>query len=691
MLTRFPRLRMLLPLLLIFFATLVVLRCGFYLHFLADKLQQPNDVILKAFFIGVRFDLRIAILALLPVAIISLLPRPFGLRGRIGYRLTMLYAFLAVFGLVTFYISDFAHYSYLDERLNASVLRFAEDGMDSVTMVWQTYPVVWLLSIQIVVTVAAALLVRKFIRRYRQSNIRGSWLRFVVTSAVVMPLLVFGFMGKIGSTVPLRWGDAFFSGNPEVSALGLNPVVFFFDTLNNQTRPYDKEKLRAAYPAVAEYLGVDEPNVEALSFTRHAAGRNVEGRRPNVIFIHLESLGANRSGLYGNPLNATPNLDKAGRAGIFFPNFMVPAVGTARTVFGLVTGVPDVTWGGSTATRNPLIANQYTLVNAFTDYKKLYFIGGSAGWANVKGLLDSSIDDLELWEEGSYDAPNNDVWGISDRDLFLAADKRLDELPPEKPFVAFIQLAGNHRPFTIPDDGSGFEVKDVPQDELNKYGFLAADQYNATRLLDFNLGFFLYELMAQSHYADNTVVVMYGDHNDRSTSTEHMGYSEALYLDKFHVPLVIYGPSSIPEPRVINEAAGLVDVLPTALGVVGLPYENRTLGRDLLTWDKQGKDSYALTFGGDRTNRPQIGLLGESFWLGMFYNGEEPKLHPLKNASLKNEVGASQPEALATYDSMLEGMYQTARYMLHHNLKSAQKKRTYKEDALSDDALTEKE
>lgn len=666
MLSRFPRLKMLLPLLLLFFVTLVALRVGFYFYFLADKLDQPTDVILKALSIGIRFDLRIAVLMLLPLAITSFMPRWFGLRGAFGSRLALVCSTLAVAAVTFFYITDFAHYSYLDERLNASVLRFAEDGFDSVQMVWESYPVLWLVLLLLLATVSGAWLFSGAIRRYRGTRPIKFGVQFVVVSALMFPLTVFAIMGKVGETIPLRWSDAYFSGNQDVAALGLNPIVFFFDTLSNQTRPYDENKLREHYQLVADYLGVDQPDSNTFSFSRQVKGKPRAGKLPNVVFIHLESLGANRSGLYGNPLEATTRIDQAARDGIFFPNFMVPSSGTARTVFGLITGIPDVTWGGSTATRNPLIANQYTLVNAFAGYNKLYFIGGDAGWANIKGLLESGIDGLELWEEKDYDAPSVDVWGVSDRDLFSAAHKRLNALPDDKPFVAFIQLAANHRPFTIPDDNSGFISKVLPESEVQKYGFLGLDQYNAVRLMDFNIRYYLDELVANSHYANNTIFVMYGDHNDRSNHSVHMGYSEKLVLDKHHVPMFIYAPGIIETPQVIEQATSLVDIMPTTLGLIGLPYENRTLGRDMLSWDKE---SYAVTFGGDRSNRPLIGLLDQDYLLSMYYDGSDAHLYPLKDASFSNDVFARQPEAASQRKAMLDGIYQAARYMLEHNRK----------------------
>ncbi len=670
MLSRFPRLKMLLPLLALYFTVLVVLRVGFYYWFLADTLDPPADVLWQAFGIGVRFDLRIALLLLLPLALVSYLPGVVGLRSRFGAMLAVI-ASAVLAGTVTFfYIADFAHYAYLDERLNASVLRFLEDGVDSFQMVWESYPVVLLLFVLFSITGLVAVLTQSAVRGYRSSAINHSGVRHLAVAVVVLPSLVFSVMGKVGATVPLRWSDAYFSGNQEVTALGLNPVLFFFDTLQNATRPYDEDTLREHYPLVARYLGVDTTAGEDIQFSRHVDGHDWPGRRPNVIFVHLESLGANRSGLYGNPMNATPNIDAIARDGIFFPNFMVPSSGTARTVFGLITGIPDVTWGGSTATRNPLIANQHTLVNAFDGYRKLYFIGGSAGWANIKGLLETGIDDLELWEEGDYEAPNVDVWGISDRDLFKAAHARLEQLPPDQPFVAFIQLAGNHRPFTIPEDDSDFEVRAADEAELHRFGFLGADQYNAIRLMDYNIGYYLDELVAKSHYANNTLFVMYGDHNDRSKRSEHMGYSDALYLDKHHVPMFLYGPGVINEAAVIDHPASLVDIMPTVLSYIGLPYDNRTMGRDLLATHEE---DFALTFGGDRNNRPTIGLLGRDYHVSMYADGADAKLYSLAQPSLDNDVAAQHPEQFAYQRDLLMGLYQSARYMLLHNRKDRDK------------------
>lgn len=106
---------------------------------------------------------------------------------------------------------------------------------------------------------------------------------------------------------------------------------------------------------------------------------------------------------------------------MFFDNCYTPHYGTARGVWATITGVPDVE-AVETASRNPALVDQHTIINDFTGYEKFYFIGGSSSWANIRGLLTNNITGLKLYEEDSYASPRADVWGISDKNLFKEAN-----------------------------------------------------------------------------------------------------------------------------------------------------------------------------------------------------------------------------------------------------------------------------
>ena len=134
---------------------------------------------------------------------------------------------------------------------------------------------------------------------------------------------------------------------------------------------------------------------------------------------------------------------------------------------------------------------------------------------------------MELIEMEDIDRPRVDVWGVSDLDLFKEADKILkDKKYSESPSFIIIQTAGNHRPYTIPDDNEGFIKKTHRKDDLNKSGFKSIEQYNAMRLLDHSIERF-FELAKKSSYYDNTVFVLFGDHGTADPKAEHMEIGRA--------------------------------------------------------------------------------------------------------------------------------------------------------------------
>ncbi|MFH7346995.1 sulfatase-like hydrolase/transferase, partial [Pseudomonas syringae group genomosp. 7] len=75
-----------------------------------------------------------------------------------------------------------------------------------------------------------------------------------------------------------------------------------------------------------------------------------------------------------------------------------------------------------------------------------------------------------------------------------------------------VQTAGNHRPFTIPQVNDGFQVSVKSLEQVQAGGSRSVEQYNAVRLLDFNMGR-LMELAKAGGYYDNTIFVLFGDHN----------------------------------------------------------------------------------------------------------------------------------------------------------------------------------
>lgn len=653
------------------FALLAALRLVFLISFSGLDLNTPG--LAETLGIGLRFDLRLAVLIMLPLAVLAWLPR---------WNLTTLPALrwlargylvvaLAVVGLV--YIIDFGHYAYLGVRINATVLRYLQDAQISQQMVWETYPVLWITTcwLAAVALWVWALVCLERLTLDREPTVIGKWavasMAFVGVVAVLLALLGRVANLNLENPVPLRWSDAFFSGNSQVAAVGLNPVLFLYDTLKVGQAQFDEATVRKHYPQIAEYLGIDQPDPQQLNFTREQGVQpyRLQGERPpNVIFVMLESLGTSAVGAYGNPLNPTPNLDKLATQSWFFKHFYVPVTGTAKTVWASITGVPDVT-RQETATRNPLITRQHTLINAFESYQKFYMINGNAGWANINALIRQSIDGVQLFDESYWRSPRVDVWGISDLDLFKEGDQLLRAVPKERPFFAYVQTSGNHRPFTIPKQNDGFQVRDVTLEQAQAAGSRSVEQYNAVRLLDFNIGR-LMDIAKAGGWYDNSIFVFFGDHNTRISQIPHLPPAfEQLGLESNNVPLLIHAPGL--QPRVIEEAVGLADLLPTVAGMAGVPFRTGAMGRDIQQPAPEGERVVPLVL--HEGTFPIIGGVTQDFLLQMQHDGSSPTLHDLASPTPREDVAEQHPEEFQRLQGLTRGLHESARLMLFRNVR----------------------
>ena len=650
MLNRLPALvRLILALTAINWVVFAVFRGAFWAIFHDTLAAASWPDVLNALSIGLRFDLRLALDICLPLALLGWIPilnpaRHAGARAAwIGY-------FAAVQCAVLFlYFVDFGHYSYVRVRLNASLVDHLTPVGVAARVAWETYPIVWAVAALALLTAAYAWLANRVARRALSEGGAppGKWTRRGAV-AVVAALYVLGIWGK-WSWYPLRWSEAYFSANEAVAALALNPVLFLADTADEHAAPYDEEKVREHYAFTASLLGVRTPDDKKLDFARYLTPARKPATRYNLVVIHLESFAAFKSGTFGNPLNATPHFDAIAREGLLFTNFFVPEVPTARSVFEMLTGIPDVNPSG-TASRNPLIVNQHTAVNALEGYEKYYFLGGSATWGNIRGLFTHNIPGLHIFEEGDYDAPQVDGWGVSDVVLFDKAHTTL--LEEKKPFFAFIQTAGNHRPYDIPDDHPGFELAQMDAAKLAENGFDGLPAYNGLRYLDFALGSY-FEKARKSPYFKNTVFIMYGDHGNPSTKQTPW---QQLMLTGYHVPCVIYAPGLVRAGTRVDFTASSTDILPTSLGLLGVPYLNTALGRDLLALGP-GDPHFSLI--------GQEGVLDDEFYFRA--DPGTPRLFRYRSDTATEDVHERYPEKVAELKRLQEALYETAKYLLYHN------------------------
>ncbi|HEX8313872.1 MAG TPA: LTA synthase family protein, partial [Flavisolibacter sp.] len=471
--------------------------------------------------------------------------------------------------------------------------------------------------------------------------------RWFLATIVLLGLFVYG-----GFPQPLQWNAAFRMKNDFSGYLALNPLQTFFSTLGNRKPHFDKGKAKDLYPALSEWMGWDASagtyKKEEVPVSKYFSSK------PNIVLVVCESFSMYRTSMSGNPMNTTPYFKKLADSGILFNRCFTPHFSTARGMFATITGIPDVQLA-KFSTRTEASQSQHTIINNFDGYNKLYFLGGSPAFNNFEGLM-KNVNGVQMVTEGAFVSKPIDVWGISDKNLFLEANKFFTQ--QKEPFFAVIQSSDNHPPYTIAEEDKDFIRKEPDEMELEKYGFESAAQYNAMRYFDYSVEKFM-EKARKEPYFNNTLFVFVGDHGVAGNAT-------AIYqkewtdnrLTEMHVPLLFYAPGKLPV-QLRTEVVSQVDVLPTIAGIAGQKHTNSTLGRDVVNRHNNHSAFFI------RHDEGEIGLVTDDFYFtkNILFEREKIQLLNKKTVYSKQQMDSAQRRLSVVASGYLE----TARWMLMNN------------------------
>ncbi|MBM3922784.1 MAG: LTA synthase family protein [Sphingomonadales bacterium] len=642
-------------LLLIFLLLFSLFRIFIFFQFRPARL--PQGEVLSAFLLGLRYDLRWIAIVLLPIIALSIHPNWSPFYSNRNKKIWTWYLALITFLLFFFFAAGYGSFSYNQTPLDAGAMNFAEDFTISVRMIWQTYPLVWML-----LGILVAVLIFRWM--YHLSH----WQVINATDGQGIPhrrshflyalLLALGCIHGSFSFRSLDRTDSFRFSRVFLSYLAINPVQNFVATLGLRNATYDEYRARSLFPVMKKWIGL--PSGARFDFKRTVGPRSTAFEsRPNIVLVQCESFSMYKSTMSGNPLNTTPFFDSLCSKGIFFERCFSPTFSTARALFAILTGIPDAQFF-KFSSRNPSAIDQYTLISELDDYEKHYFLGGDAGFNNFEGIL-KNIPGLQMHTGESFSTPPINVWGISDKDLFAEANKRFSQ--STAPFFAYIQTAGNHRPFqrSISPADIDFKRDTLREEILQQNGFESLDEYNAFRYSDYCIRSFMNAAAKQPYY-NNTIFVFVGDHGVA-------GNAQAVYpplwteqrLTDLHVPLLFYAPGLL-APQRRTEVVSQIDVLPTIAGLLHRSYQNRTLGRDLL--DPNTKEHFAFV-----TNATdKIGIITNDYYLVHQVNTGEEELLPL---SVANDTlrSADRLRLQRSLSELAIAFFETSRYLILNNKK----------------------
>lgn len=426
------------------------------------------------------------------------------------------------------------------------------------------------------------------------------------------------FCGIRGSfqRYPLRVSFAYFCNDPFYNKVGVNPLFNIIKSAEYGATPVPKEiqaiDEKEALHYVQEQLHftpVDSLRPLVRKGTTH---RMLEGR-PNVVLVFMESMAADNMERKENGQWLTPYLRSLREKSIWWSNCYSVGVHTNNGIVGVHYGfLPNFAKPSM-----DVIADLYTGMPYYLQkngYSTMCFITGNPQYDNMNSFWrDNHIEEIY----SQYDYPQEKVvnnFGVQDEYLFeWGLDKLSERSKEDKPFFASFLTVSNHGPFVVPDE---FKSRaKLPKDQIIAYADDAIRKFM--------------EKASRTDWGKNTIFILVADHG--ASSIPHMAYDMPLSYN--YIPVFICSEMLVPQQ--ITRPASQIDIWVSLLSMLGIEYENNSLGIDIFSEERK----YAFFCGNEHLGVSD----GQWFWC---YNlpGQQERLYKIGD---ENDVMALYPQQAA--------------------------------------------
>jgi arylsulfatase A-like enzyme len=300
-----------------------------------------------------------------------------------------------------------------------------------------------------------------------------------------------------------------------------------------------------------------------------------------VVVVVIDSLRADHLHHAGDPRPLSPRLDLLAAQATRFSQAHAASPWTTPSVMSLLTGLVPASHHVDKNDR-ALAAGVQTLAERLQ----------SAGYATAAVMpaltladhfgFDRGFDEFIFATQGHNNVSG--PWSINQAIQVLRRH-------PDEPVFLYVHLWDVHYNYNPPlpqslrfqagrpagpgetDDvtaltAPGFDAADLPPQRL---AWLEGQYAGEILFTDEQVGRLLDELERQGRGGD-TLFVVTADHGEAFLEHGVLGHTVDLHDEMTHVPLLVRWPGQVTENRVFHEQVSLVDLAPTLLDLLGLPF-----------------------------------------------------------------------------------------------------------------------
>lgn len=295
----------------------------------------------------------------------------------------------------------------------------------------------------------------------------------------------------------------------------------------------------------------------------------------NIILITLDTTRADYLGLYGQPLNTSPNIDMLGDKSVVFEQCIAPIPITVPSHATILTGLMPRKHGA--------------LENTFFLPDKVETI---AEYLSARDYLAAAYVNVEFLRGHGFEqgmTSGDDPFFNDSAEVTENAIKYIDENKDEK-FFLWVHYFDAHSPYEPGKEYSSmFTEKDMDYDtaldgalknrsrtDLIKH--LRRLYMGELRQVDDNVGEILNRLR-DDDLMNRTIIVVAADHGEAIFEDGEFTHGSLVHDRTVRVPLIIYSPRL--SGLRIKEQVSLADIAPTILSHIGVKEKNKFDGIDL--------------------------------------------------------------------------------------------------------------
>lgn len=500
-------------------------------------------------FHGLPLDLSMAgYLTIIPVIIqiISLwiVPHPISITRKIYYGII---AFL----ISLVFICDLALYSYWGFRLDSTPLfYFFSSPKDALASTSIGFVIVLIVTLLILCLGLYFIMYKTLVQQKKEikmpkHRLGVSGAMFLVTGLLFIPI-------RGGFTVStMNISKAYFSNKMILNHAAINPLFSLMESISRETNFEEQYRFMDEKKADVEFSQLtDKPTTDSIP-------KLLNKKRPNIIFIVLESFMSKTMESLGGLPNVAVNMDKFGSEGVLFTHFYANSFRTDRGLVSILSGYPaQPTTSIMKYPRKTQFLPSIPKSLKEAGYNLQYYYGGDADFTNMRSyLISMGISDII----SDKDFPLKDrlsKWGAHDHIVFnrMISDLRGKQ---QEPFMKILQTSSSHEPYDVP------------------FHRLSHPYLNSVAYADSCLGSFISQLK-QTKWWDNSIVVLVPDHARR--------YPDDLSdfsVNRYKIPLIIIG-GAVKSPMRIETYASQMDIAATLLNQVDLPHKEFRFSKNIL-------------------------------------------------------------------------------------------------------------